>query len=134
VTRYVLDTDTCIYWLNGDKSIEAHIVRAPVDQVSITSITECELYYGAFKSARVAENLKVLERLRATLSTIHTTSEVAPIYGAMKASLEKQGRRLDDADMLIASCAMAAGAVLVTNNTKHFRRIDGLTLERWRRP
>lgn len=134
MTRYVLDTDTCIYWLNGDKSIEAHIVRAPVDQVSITSITECELYYGAFKSARVAENLKVLERLRATLSTIHTTSEVAPIYGAMKASLEKQGRRLDDADMLIASCAMAAGAVLVTNNTKHFRRIDGLTLERWRRP
>jgi len=50
-------------------------------------------------------------------------------FGALKAGLEKQGERLADADLLIAAVTLANGAILVTGNSKHYRRIEGLALE-----
>jgi tRNA(fMet)-specific endonuclease VapC len=44
----------------------------------------------------------------------------------MKAQLEKEGRRLDDMDLMIASTALASNLILVTNNAAHFERITGL--------
>lgn len=44
--RYVLDTDTCIYWLKGDKNIEGKVLEAGLGNISITVITECELFMG----------------------------------------------------------------------------------------
>lgn len=41
------------------------------------------------------------------------------------------GLIIDDADMFIAACALVHGLTMVTNNTKHFRRIKGLKLDNW---
>jgi predicted nucleic acid-binding protein len=57
--------------------------------------------------------------------------ESTEIFGLLKAQLEISGNRLDDFDLIIASCAMAHNLTLVTNNTKHFQRIDGLKLANW---
>jgi tRNA(fMet)-specific endonuclease VapC len=38
---------------------------------------------------------------------------------------------LDSNDLLIASYALRLGAVLVTNNTRKFERVEGLILEDW---
>ena len=40
------------------------------------------------------------------------------------------GKAIADADLLIAVCALKAGATLVSNNTKHFSAL-GLNLENW---
>jgi tRNA(fMet)-specific endonuclease VapC len=45
--------------------------------------------------------------------------------------LEKSGSRLDDFDLTIASCALAHNLTLVTNNLKHFSRIEGLKITNW---
>ena len=39
--------------------------------------------------------------------------------------------KLLDTDILIASIALENGMTLVTGNTKHFERIEGLELENW---
>ena len=129
--KYILDTDTCIYWLNGDRQIEKKVLAAGLANIFITVITECELFYGAYKSSRVDKNLEVLKTLREKVKTIHTAKDVAPTYGRIKAELERAGRVLDDADLLIASIALASGGKLVTNNIAHFNRIQGLELESW---
>ena len=49
----------------------------------------------------------------------------------LKANLEKSGARLDDFDLIVASCAMAHNLMLVTNNVRHFQRIEGLKLTNW---
>src|SRR3990172_11197155 len=131
MSRYVLDTDTCIYWLKGNKLIEKKIVNAGLENVCITIITECELFYGAFKSSKAERNLQVIDELRGKTTTIHTRPDVAPVFGKKKADLERIGRPLDDADLLIACLALVTGATLVTNNTRHFSRISGLKLENW---
>jgi predicted nucleic acid-binding protein len=52
-------------------------------------------------------------------------------FGRTKAQLESAGLRIADADLLIASVAMAHGAALVTGNRRHYDRISGLPLEDW---
>lgn len=49
----------------------------------------------------------------------------------IKAKLRTEGKMLDDFDILIAATAIVNDCVLVTNNIKHFERIDGLTIENW---
>lgn len=57
--------------------------------------------------------------------------EATRIFGAISADLVKNGKKIDDADLLIASIVLANKGVLVTNNIKHFSRISGLKLESW---
>ena len=52
-------------------------------------------------------------------------------FGDLKASLERQGRRVDDADVIIAATALTLDATLATGNTGHFARFDGLKIENW---
>lgn len=129
---YVLDTDTCVYWLNGDASIDGRIVAMGPERVRTTFVTECELYYGAYKSGHAQRNIEVIGRLRRTLRVLHSTPGVAAHFGRLKATLERRGELLDDADLLIAATVLQAGGILVTNNTKHFNRVPGLALENWR--
>ena len=54
--------------------------------------------------------------------------KAADIY----AHLKKKGKIIEDADILIASIAMVEGLTLVTDNIKHFKRIEGLDTENWK--
>jgi predicted nucleic acid-binding protein len=130
--KFILDTDTCIYWLKGNENIERSIIRHGLGNVFITVITECELFYGAYKSTKKDKNLAVIEELRTRIKTLHTVSGVPSLYGKIKAELESKGQTLDDADLLISSIALLNNATLVTNNIEHFKRISGLKIENWR--
>jgi tRNA(fMet)-specific endonuclease VapC len=132
VPKYILDTDICIYWLKGDKRIENRIIAVDLQNIFITIITECELFYGAYKSSMIDKNLEALKALREKIKTIQTSPDVGPLYGRIKADLEEKGQMLDDADLLIACIALASKGILVTNNAGHFKRISGLQIENWR--
>ncbi len=90
-----------------------------------------ELYYGAYKSQKISANLAKIKILEQSIETIPVGLESTEIFGLLKAQLEVSGNRLDDFDLIIASCAMAHNLTLVTNNTKHFERIDNLKLVNW---
>ncbi len=47
--RFVLDTDTCIFWLKGHRAIEQRLVQVGTQHVALSVITACELAYGAWK-------------------------------------------------------------------------------------
>ena len=132
--RFVLDTDTCIFWLKGHRVIEQRMLQVGTPQVALSVITACELMYGAWKSARRQENVRVLERLRHTVQTLHTTNQVIELFGRWKAELEGKGAGLDDADLLIAAVASAHHCTLVTNNRAHFSRLPELQIENWVTP
>ena len=130
--KYILDTDICIYWLKGDRQIERTVLQKKLENVYMTVITECELYYGAYKSARSDKNISLLRKLRSKIKSIQTTSEVPRLYGKWKANLERIGQRLDDADLLIACITIASRGILVTNNISDFKRIPNLAIENWK--
>lgn len=128
---YLLDTDTLIYNLKGNDSIKRNLELHLEDPIKISVITLMELYFGAYKSEKVAGNLAKIRRIENSFEIVSIGKESAQIFGMLKASLKKSGSPLDDFDLLIASCAMTHNLTLVTNNTKHFSRIDGLKLTNW---
>ena len=58
---------------------------------------------------------------------------VAERYGALRADLERGGRRLADLDLRIAAIATVHHATLVSGNVRHFARVPGLIVEDWLR-
>ena len=56
---------------------------------------------------------------------------VLAMFAAIRAQLEASGSPIGEMDMLIAASAIAGGYVLVTNNIRHFQRIQGLAMENW---
>ena len=101
------------------------------DPMSLSAISLLELYCGACKSERVARNLAKIKTLESKLEIIPQGKESAEVFGMIKADLEKQGMPLDDFDLAAASCALAHNLVLVSNNLRHFQRIDGLKFANW---
>lgn len=94
-------------------------------------MVEGELYYGVEKSARRDENRDKTDRLLALLPVYHADDAVMKKFGELKATLERSGKRVDDADVLIAATAICNDAVLATGNVRHFSRIEGLKLQNW---
>ena len=128
---YLLDTDTCIFWLKGDKKIEKKALTVGLDRLHISFVTLSELYYGAYKSQKIRENLSSITILEGKLRRIDSDQGICETFGKLKATLTRQGKVINDADLFIAAGALGNHMVLVTNNEKHFKRIKGLKVENW---
>jgi tRNA(fMet)-specific endonuclease VapC len=55
----------------------------------------------------------------------------AETYGPLRARLEREGKRLGEPDLCIASIALSRGLTLVTGNVRHFSRVSDLNVENW---
>ncbi len=129
--KYLLDTNICIYWLKGDENIERKALEVGLNNLFISFINLSELFYGAYKSQNVEDNLYSVRTIGEKLGFIESSEEVCDKFGDLKSFLEKKGKIIDDADLFIAACSIVNELTLVTNNEKHFRRIKGLKIENW---
>ena len=131
---YLLDTNACIRVLNGTSAPLIARLRshAPSD-LRVSSVTRAELLYGARRSARVAENLRLLTGFFAPLVSLPFDDACAEEYGALRATLSAAGRPIGPNDLLIAATALAHDLTLVTHNLREFSRIAGLKIEDWER-
>ena len=128
---YLLDTDTVIYSLKGEPAVKKNLREHFHDPMKMSVITLMELYYGAHKSRKIASNLAKIKTLELSFEIIPISEGSAEIFGMTKTRLEKTGLPLDDFDLIIASSALSNNLVLVTNNVRHFQRIEGLKLTNW---
>src|SRR5262245_50013980 len=101
------------------------------DEIATTWITAAELFYGAAKSRSPAEGRAAVLHFLASLAVVGLDEPSARVFGEIKATLEREGRRLDDADLLIGSIAIARDAIVVTGNRRHYERIPGIRIENW---
>jgi tRNA(fMet)-specific endonuclease VapC len=129
---FLLDTNVCIHLLNGrHPQILDKFKYTSSSQIALCSVVKAELIFGARHSAKVEDNLQLLNRFFAPLTSFSFDDRAAEEYGIIRADLSKQGRIIGPNDMMIASIAKAFDAVLVTHNTKEFSRITGLRLVDW---
>lgn len=50
--HYLLDTDMCIYLLNGDPRVKERVAQSGIETLAVAVPTVAELYYGAYNSVR----------------------------------------------------------------------------------
>jgi len=129
---FLLDSNSCIGYLNGRSArVRQHLEAVQPREVVLCSVVKGELFYGAMKSARIAENLARIEAFACRFVSLPLDDAAAAVYGDIRARLERQGRTIGPNDLLIAAIALAHGATLVTHNTGEFSRIEELRLEDW---
>lgn len=128
---YLLDTDITIYCLKGNEMVRQNLRSHINDPIQISSVTLMELYYGAFKSQKVESNLAKVRKIENSLEIIPVNQDQVEIFGMLKVKLESAGTPLDDFDLILAATALSHNLILVTNNERHFSRIEGLKIENW---
>ena len=129
--KYLLDTNICVYLLNGNIILKNKIAQIGLSSIVISNATLSELYFGAYNSKKVAENLQRIALFKKNLGILSDSEESAMLFGRIKTDLKLKGCMIEDFDILIASIAIANHCIIVTNNDKHFSRIENLSLENW---
>jgi tRNA(fMet)-specific endonuclease VapC len=132
--KYVLDTNAASALMRGDSRVVDRLAQTSRDAVGIPQPVLAEIAYGIERlpRSRRRENLhRRLELLRAELKRCEWSDAVSETFAEIKAALEKKGERIEDFDVAIAAHAVVHDAILVTANTKHMRRVRGLTIEDW---
>jgi len=126
----MLDTDTVSCALRGEGGVRARITEHRPSELCISAITVAELRFGACRRA----SRKIHELIDVFVSDVAVLpfDEIcASHFGRLGAELAATGTPIGDFDVLIAAHAVAIEAILVTNNTRHFNRIKGLSVENW---
>lgn len=130
--KYMLDTNICIALIRHKPlHLLTKLINIPLGEVGISSITMAELVHGVEKSLLHEKNLEALNQFLLPLEVADFDQQSALIYGRIRAELESTGQGIGPMDMLIAANALSLDVILVTNNTKEFRRIPKLCIEDW---
>ncbi|EGD6367914.1 type II toxin-antitoxin system VapC family toxin [Salmonella enterica] len=128
---YMLDTNICSFIMREQpeavlKRLEQAVLRG--HRIVVSAITYSEMHFGTTSPRHVQLVDAFCARLDAVLpwdrAAVDATTEI-------KVALRLAGTPIGPNDTAIAGHAIAAGAILVTNNVREFARVPGLVLEDW---
>ena len=132
--RYLLDTNIASYIIKGSiPSIQRQLVKVPMAQLAISTVTEGELRYGVARRHEATQLRMIVNEFLLRLMILPWDSEAAQQYGQLRATLEREGQPMGNLDMMIGAQALALELILVTND-RAFRRIKKLKVEDWTKP
>lgn len=130
--RYLLDTNICIYILKrAPPQVFRRLESLQVGEVGLSAITYSELQFGVAKSSKPEHNQQALDGFLTPLEVLAYPAAASPVYGDLRARLQREGTPIGPLDLLIAAHALHLRVALVTNNLREFSRIKGLQLENW---
>jgi tRNA(fMet)-specific endonuclease VapC len=146
---FVLDTDVLIFMIRAlrgsgrNRKLTAqgqHLAArcremlATGHTVGLSAVTVSELEFGAMAGDDPKTSLEAIRKVLTPFDLFDYDAVHCPAhYGRLRVQLQADGLPIGAMDMLIAAHALALGATLVTNNTRHFARVSGLTVENWLR-
>ena len=129
---YALDTNIISYILNGNTALNDKIITAINSGSKI--VIPLMVYYEArrgLSANNATSKLCIFDKLCSKLNinnlTVSDMNKAADIYTERK----NTGTMIDDGDLLIAAQCVTNNYTLVTNNLKHFKNIEGLSVENW---
>jgi|SRR5690625_329830 len=129
---HLLDTNAVIALVaRRSAALLRRVEASPPGSLAVSAIVAHELWYGAYRSRKVAFNLETLRLLFADLPILDLDREDARVAGEIRAELAEQGSPIGPYDVLIAGQARARRLTLVTNNSREFSRVRGLVVEDW---
>jgi tRNA(fMet)-specific endonuclease VapC len=130
--NYLLDTNICIYIIKKRPAgVLQQVQSKQPGEIVLSAITLAELEYGVARSHYPDRNRVALLEFVLSFTILDFDQLASAEYGRIRSWLESKGRPIGPMDLLLAAQAKSHNLILVTNNEKEFRRIDGLRLENW---
>lgn len=133
--QYLLDTNILIDFMDGVPAVIEHVLRVGTQQCCISVISLHELYFGAYLAKEKKEEYfdKEIQKINKLLEyfTVLSLDTTGEAYARIKHTLRKQGKPVDEFDMVIAGHALNKGLTVVTDNIKHFENMPEVKVENW---
>ena len=107
-----------------------HIKVLSPQQVFVSDVTVAELEYGNHCSGRYEENKAMLDNFLMQVNVV-PFADAIPLYAKERYRLRRSGLSIMDFDLVIACTSIVNNMIMVTNNAKHFKRVEGITIENW---
>jgi len=126
----LLDTNICIFFFKGKHEIDEKLEEVGLDNCYISVITLAELKFGSENSDNPRKHRKIVEEFESKMQILPVLNSLNE-YSKEKARLRKLGTPIDEFDLLIGCTAKVNDLIVVTNNVKHFNRINGIKIEDW---
>lgn len=129
---WFLDTNIVIFCLRGKSPAAMRkIMATPAASIKVPFQVKAELLHGAAKSNKPLEGRRAVMHFIEPFQVIPPGDDILEKYVAIRLELERTGAIISEADLWIAATALANEGTMVTNNTKEFDRVPGLTVEDW---
>lgn len=129
-SKYLLDTNICIALLRGNKDVARKLIETGEGNCCLSVITLCELMFGAYYSKHEEQEVPKVKAFTSRFPVI-PLADFAEEYAIKKVQLRSSGIMIDEFDLLIAATALSGNYILITDNLKHFQRIENLQVENW---
>ena len=126
--QYLVDSDWAISYQRGVSSVVSALDSLRPQGVGLSIISVAELYEGAFHSMDPQAERLALRNFLADFEIVHLDEEICRIFGQQRGRLRVAGNLIGDMDILIGATALRYNLTLLTNNFRHFNRLDGLNI------
>lgn len=132
MSGYALDTNIISFILRGNRQLQEKVYLEANGGagVIIPPIAYYEVKRGLI-DYHAPVKLAAFERLCSVLGVDELDAETLDKAAVIYASLKKNGRLIEDSDILIAASCLAHDYTLITDNTRHFERVDDLKFINW---
>jgi tRNA(fMet)-specific endonuclease VapC len=128
--KYLLDTNICIHFFRGKFNLNDTFKQVKLENCAISEITLAELMFGAENSSNPQKNRAIVEQFTSHVRILPIFNAIT-IYAKEKVRLRKSGDMISDFDLLIGATAISNGLIMITENSKEFKRITAIQLENW---
>jgi tRNA(fMet)-specific endonuclease VapC len=128
---YMLDTNAVSAVMRGNPLMDERLLQLDPTDWCISAVTHSEICYGLSLRPEATTLIRAADAFLAVATTLAWDATAAAAHGRLRAQLRQAGTPIGDFDEMIAAHALSVGAVLVTSNERHVRRISGLTVENW---
>jgi tRNA(fMet)-specific endonuclease VapC len=128
--RYMLDADTVSYALRGQGHVATRLLEHRPSELCISAITLAELNFGA-EAKRSRKIRRAIRNFTKDVAIVSFDEASAERFAAVAVALAARGQPIGVYDTLVAAQALSMGLTVVTNNTRHFSRVQGLAVENW---
>ena len=126
--RYLVDTDWVIHYLNGETEYRSRLDALAYEGVAVSMISLAEVYHGIYRSLDSEGEERAFLRFLAGCDVLGLNDQICRIFGRERGRLQASGTPIGDFDLLIGCTAIFHGLTVLTDNRRHFDRIEGIEI------
>ena len=128
-TEYLIDTDWVVHWLHGVERVKTRVGQLRPEGIGISIISIAELYDGVVGATDPERSERALQDFLAQgIALVELDVATCRLFARERSRLRRAGTPIGDFDLMIGATALRHNLTLLTNNRRHFQRIDGLTI------
>lgn len=125
---YLVDTDWVVHHMNGVEEIRSKLKEMQPYGLGLSVVSLAELYEGVYYSRDPQRGQQQLEAFLTSVTVLEVNEEICKVFGKHRGILRQRGLIIGDFDLLIAATCLHQGLTLLTDNLRHFQRIEGLEI------